>query len=116
MPKILIHTSVKLVTNQKRTPANSNSILIHTSVKLVTLSVPSGLMEMFNFNPHEREARDIALTHDLPGWVILIHTSVKLVTFPLTRLTVRTSSYFNPHEREARDQSGTPNASDALEF
>ena len=36
---ILIHTSVKLVTTQKGDDGMSTRILIHTSVKLVTLTL-----------------------------------------------------------------------------
>ena len=56
---ILIHTSVKLVTNQSSRLGYNCNILIHTSVKLVTFAVP----------------------HTCPRAVILIHTSVKLVTY-----------------------------------
>ena len=60
----------------------ADGILIHTSVKLVTLidffSVPSST----DFNPHEREARDVILESEFTCY-----------------------SYFNPHEREARDEA-----------
>ena len=56
--EILIHTSVKLVTQSSPDRMRRYSILIHTSVKLVTL-------------PPDAVADSIA---------ILIHTSVKLVT------------------------------------
>ena len=58
-----------------------NAILIHTSVKLVTdlASLRSALGN--DFNPHEREARDLRTTANrAPLDGILIHTSVKLVT------------------------------------
>ena len=55
------------------------------------------------FNPHEREARDIATAYNYrKKGIILIHTSVKLVTCVL-RPSLRCVVYFNPHEREARD-------------
>ncbi len=60
-------------------------------------------MEMMrDFNPHEREARDIDSDAGVLQIKILIHTSVKLVTWSVTFLSER-SVYFNPHEREARD-------------
>ena len=59
-------------------------------------------MEKFEFNPHEREARD-NLRQELPDpFSILIHTSVKLVTLAVSS-SMTEPSYFNPHEREARD-------------
>ena len=57
-----------------------SAILIHTSVKLVTGRYRSSLARQKDFNPHEREARDM----------------------PRSRLTP-SPSHFNPHEREARD-------------
>ena len=57
---ILIHTSVKLVTQVPKAGADGKIILIHTSVKLVTLLVLSAQVCI----------------------AILIHTSVKLVTLP----------------------------------
>ena len=55
-----------------------------------------------DFNPHEREARDVTPPFFIYQIIILIHTSVKLVTFapPRSRWRFR---HFNPHEREARD-------------
>ena len=46
----------------------------------------SGTSSNIDFNPHEREARDMAITEQLETLQILIHTSVKLVTlmFPKT--------------------------------
>ena len=55
---ILIHTSVKLVTDQRHHQAGGGGILIHTSVKLVTARFPEPISVS----------------------AILIHTSVKLVT------------------------------------
>ena len=55
-------------------------ILIHTSVKLVTNLLLLESRTVCYFNPHEREARDGNLRHDL-----------------------RETAHFNPHEREARD-------------
>ena len=79
------------------------SILIHTSVKLVTQQSCRTMPLTYNFNPHEREARDeLKENYNTRSTGILIHTSVKLVT----RLTCINSPYirdFNPHEREARD-------------
>ena len=63
--KILIHTSVKLVTGEKRLYERLRDILIHTSVKLVTMY----------------------MCWYLHGILILIHTSVKLVT-PINFLSV----------------------------
>ena len=56
---ILIHTSVKLVTEDIGILLRANRILIHTSVKLVTSSHNVLMASKANFNPHEREARDI---------------------------------------------------------
>ena len=56
------------------------AILIHTSVKLVTGRQLSQGRTWANFNPHEREARDIVLILGESFQGILIHTSVKLVT------------------------------------
>ena len=78
--RILIHTSVKLVTQRVFAFAHEYVILIHTSVKLVTYF---GLEE-------------VAVSG------ILIHTSVKLVT-SADNVGKFHSRHFNPHEREARD-------------
>ena len=80
--KILIHTSVKLVTSRRAGNVGRKPILIHTSVKLVTEQI----IRLFS------------------GAKILIHTSVKLVT-RRHRNQRRASINFNPHEREARDSS-----------
>ena len=42
-------------------------ILIHTSVKLVTLHLRRGRSPRHNFNPHEREARDVSISVHLYG-------------------------------------------------
>ena len=55
-------------------------ILIHTSVKLVTHSDICSPGGAENFNPHEREARDVVIPPIIGDANILIHTSVKLVT------------------------------------
>ena len=55
-----------------------------------------------NFNPHEREARDVSGLFSVDAARILIHTSVKLVT-PPHPAPVCCCRNFNPHEREARD-------------
>ena len=57
---ILIHTSVKLVTDVFPRVEQRLYILIHTSVKLVTFAhlVPHSMYS--DFNPHEREARDLS--------------------------------------------------------
>ena len=55
-------------------------ILIHTSVKLVTYRFTDYRPSRFDFNPHEREARDTIETAPIEMISILIHTSVKLVT------------------------------------
>ena len=55
-------------------------ILIHTSVKLVTRRLSYVICPCSHFNPHEREARDCAVNGTCQQHVILIHTSVKLVT------------------------------------
>ena len=55
---ILIHTSVKLVTEDYINALCEQIILIHTSVKLVTYSAPAITTTSKYFNPHEREARD----------------------------------------------------------
>ena len=79
---ILIHTSVKLVTENYTATGQPVVILIHTSVKLVTLRLRHGCLWHWHFNPHEREARDDAgLVVKFFCGAILIHTSVKLVTF-----------------------------------
>ena len=83
--RILIHTSVKLVTQRLNVAYMELVILIHTSVKLVTYDQ----------------------RHKNPKIHILIHTSVKLVTGDKDNEN-RTELYFNPHEREARDVSHTP--------
>ncbi len=58
---ILIHTSVKLVTDNLRSNCRTFCILIHTSVKLVT-----------------------EIGNEIKGVLrILIHTSVKLVTYAI---------------------------------
>ena len=80
---ILIHTSVKLVTDYNHMYQTLVGILIHTSVKLVTLSGTCPFRLSRYFNPHEREARDVRSLENLPPIEILIHTSVKLVTTPL---------------------------------
>ena len=59
-------------------------------------------MEKFEFNPHEREARDSGTVKLWKYNRILIHTSVKLVTYYATTITT-IAEHFNPHEREARD-------------
>ena len=57
------------------------SILIHTSVKLVTEAIIAAIPSRIDFNPHEREARDQEIGNEIKGVLrILIHTSVKLVT------------------------------------
>ena len=78
--RILIHTSVKLVTYLHYLVFGHARILIHTSVKLVTRRV------------HR---------HHQPLY-ILIHTSVKLVTYA-PHVLGGILRDFNPHEREARD-------------
>ena len=78
--RILIHTSVKLVTHGRSDICTKPIILIHTSVKLVTPTQKSTSLARRNFNPHEREARDRR------------ERSIR----PQRR-------HFNPHEREARD-------------
>ena len=55
---ILIHTSVKLVTDAAQPWCQSEHILIHTSVKLVTRDRRADTGRHEDFNPHEREARD----------------------------------------------------------
>ena len=77
---ILIHTSVKLVTNHLIAEKIPCVILIHTSVKLVTWLSRIEQAMNWHFNPHEREARD--------------GCRLRSLIF---------SPYFNPHEREARD-------------
>ena len=77
---ILIHTSVKLVTCAASFSSVPAAILIHTSVKLVTRRHTRRARRKRNFNPHEREARDL-----------------RNATSP------RRQGDFNPHEREARD-------------
>ena len=101
---ILIHTSVKLVTQSRPDRVRRYSILIHTSVKLVTQMNTVYSLLISNFNPHEREARDIDPTTNEVNRLILIHTSVKLVTDPNQRQR-HCNCDFNPHEREARDRS-----------
>ena len=77
---ILIHTSVKLVTLAFLLKRFTQRILIHTSVKLVTAGQQRNNEKPQNFNPHEREARDVMQPVDVAAHEILIHTSVKLVT------------------------------------
>ena len=77
---ILIHTSVKLVTQGAEPLRWFRAILIHTSVKLVTLSGFRRGWKAVDFNPHEREARDDSGAPLRRDQQILIHTSVKLVT------------------------------------
>ena len=61
-------------------------ILIHTSVKLVTNRNADAGRRGENFNPHEREARDLEELVGFSGLLILIHTSVKLVTKTRNRI------------------------------
>ena len=77
---ILIHTSVKLVTKKAGIENFRWHILIHTSVKLVTEAGIISRAYYPDFNPHEREARDIY--------------SAGMGSRDID---------FNPHEREARD-------------
>ena len=100
---ILIHTSVKLVTVLSFFYIVPSVILIHTSVKLVTYPIPHQQLFRLHFNPHEREARDLARSFPPLSGPILIHTSVKLVTLCAYTRPLR-SGNFNPHEREARDR------------
>ena len=88
---ILIHTSVKLVTNEPGLAFLGIAILIHTSVKLVTRARAYGRHRIPHFNPHEREARDVLDKYRLSGY-----------------------KYFNPHEREARDAFAGRTCSPAL--
>ena len=61
-------------------------ILIHTSVKLVTNGDQSPQTHRWDFNPHEREARDRETVYfAVEDDSILIHTSVKLVTVDVLR-------------------------------
>ena len=100
---ILIHTSVKLVTTSPTDKMPRIDILIHTSVKLVTMRGNVREGGGLDFNPHEREARDLNGTARLLSFdYILIHTSVKLVTKARCLLPCECDD-FNPHEREARD-------------
>ena len=85
-----------------RSDGKQARILIHTSVKLVTIPRRRHQRDTHHFNPHEREARDLPPSHQFlsadnfnphereardcnkclacgKSW-ILIHTSVKLVT------------------------------------
>ena len=64
---ILIHTSVKLVTQPLLVFPPKSAILIHTSVKLVTMAARRIALRPMNFNPHEREARDIAASNQKGG-------------------------------------------------
>ena len=100
--KILIHTSVKLVTETEAFNDFLVFILIHTSVKLVTCRQRRGFFLSEDFNPHEREARDQAYGAMAEQMGILIHTSVKLVTAAAHAANAGITN-FNPHEREARD-------------
>ena len=72
---------MKLVTDRRPGGAGKSRILIHTSVKLVTVRVQGFICSLYDFNPHEREARDMVFVLSEAGKNILIHTSVKLVTF-----------------------------------
>ena len=64
--------------------ADGKIILIHTSVKLVTEQYQRAVCQICDFNPHEREARDgHGSITDKPAIFILIHTSVKLVTMDI---------------------------------
>ena len=81
--KILIHTSVKLVTLLHHIQGYAAHILIHTSVKLVT---------------------DLYASYK-PRYDILIHTSVKLVTHPASLPRAHRLN-FKPPEGEARDERG----------
>ena len=101
--RILIHTSVKLVTLPVSPNVFTKYILIHTSVKLVTDPLYWDHAFAAYFNPHEREARDVIKTLRMRDDLILIHTSVKLVTRGPIRAEDWRTCYFNPHEREARD-------------
>ena len=71
---------MKLVTGIKIRTSKESKILIHTSVKLVTWAVPGDAVALEYFNPHEREARDDLSYFAIESMAILIHTSVKLVT------------------------------------
>ena len=77
--KILIHTSVKLVTQPRDALCPLERILIHTSVKLVTASIFA----------------------KASGSNILIHTSVKLVTkvaAPFLDITLQRAHHSAGHE------------------
>ena len=115
------------MTSSLNSKSSALCILIHTSVKLVTQKGHFKSSSITHFNPHEREARDphngeylrreyeLILIHTsvklVTGTllscynciVILIHTSVKLVTLNALPVMHR-SQDFNPHEREARDR------------
>ena len=122
---ILIHTSVKLVTQAKR--AQSHEIKHfnphereardgrqHDQYAVLRHFNPhereardafqaKNTVLLFDFNPHEREARDRnAGGGQISVEAILIHTSVKLVTNRHI-FQFRCQTDFNPHEREARD-------------
>ena len=69
------------MTRESGGPRPLGSILIHTSVKLVTEAELNTMPTITDFNPHEREARDSKRRQIETCYRILIHTSVKLVTF-----------------------------------
>ena len=71
---------MKLVTFQALLAPYLAKILIHTSVKLVTRNDRTFHRVRMHFNPHEREARDHGEITAGLLLGILIHTSVKLVT------------------------------------
>ena len=68
------------MTNRRQPHCRGLVILIHTSVKLVTNQRQAGVYTQGYFNPHEREARDQGGGRSNAVNAILIHTSVKLVT------------------------------------
>ena len=68
----------------------------------MTCAMLSGTSSNIDFNPHEREARDLSAIFPPRYLQILIHTSVKLVTGLFQRRQLVWLD-FNPHEREARD-------------
>ena len=59
-----------------------------------------------NFNPHEREARDIFAKCRVKIFLILIHTSVKLVT--RNGISVRVSSIILIHTSVKLVTRGSP--------
>ena len=61
---------MKLVTYGFTETYISRGILIHTSVKLVTWQSSLYALSVQNFNPHEREARDLSQV-DRPTWLYL---------------------------------------------